>query len=131
MTIKEVEEATGLSRSNIRFYEKEDLIRPGRNVKNGYRDYSREDIDMIKKIAYLRTLDISVEEIGKIISGEISLINVVKKQRDVLTKQIEDMENALELCERMLKSKDINFEKLDVEAFIPDMDGHWRGTEAF
>lgn len=125
MTIKEVEEATGLSRSNIRFYEKEDLIRPGRNVKNGYRDYSREDIDKIKKIAYLRTLDISVEEIGKIISGEISLINVVKKQRDVLTKQIEDMENALELCERMLKSKDINFEKLDVEAFIPDMDGHW------
>ena len=32
MTIKEVEERTGLTRSNIRFYEKEKLIEPSRNV---------------------------------------------------------------------------------------------------
>ena len=31
MTIKDVEERTGLSRSNIRFYEKEKLIEPSRN----------------------------------------------------------------------------------------------------
>ena len=40
MTIKEVEEQTGLTRSNIRFYEKEKPIEPARNDKNGYRDYS-------------------------------------------------------------------------------------------
>ena len=33
MTIKEVEELTGLSRSNVRFYEKERLIFPSRNEK--------------------------------------------------------------------------------------------------
>ena len=43
MTIKEVEERTGLTRSNIRFYEKEKLIEPSRNDKNGYRDYSEKD----------------------------------------------------------------------------------------
>lgn len=31
MTIKEVEERTGLARSNVRFYEKERLIEPARN----------------------------------------------------------------------------------------------------
>ena len=31
MKIKDVEERTGLSRSNIRFYEKEKLIEPSRN----------------------------------------------------------------------------------------------------
>ena len=36
MTIKDVEERTGLSRSNIRFYEKEKLIEPSRNESNGY-----------------------------------------------------------------------------------------------
>ena len=41
MTIKDVEERTGLSRSNIRFYEKEKLIEPSRNESNGYRDYSK------------------------------------------------------------------------------------------
>lgn len=39
MTIKDVEERTGLSRSNIRFYEKEKLIEPSRNESNGYRDF--------------------------------------------------------------------------------------------
>ena len=30
MTIKDVEERTGLSRSNVRFYEKEKLVEPSR-----------------------------------------------------------------------------------------------------
>ena len=42
MTIKDVEKRTGLSRSNIRFYEKEKLIEPLRNESNGYRDYSEK-----------------------------------------------------------------------------------------
>lgn len=45
MTIKEVEKCTGLSRSNVRFYEKEKLIEPLRNEHNGYRDYSESDIE--------------------------------------------------------------------------------------
>lgn len=49
MTIKEVEEKTGLTRSNIRFYEKENLIFPERNEKNGYREYSQKDLEDIKK----------------------------------------------------------------------------------
>ena len=72
MTIKEVEEQTGLARSNIRFYEKEKLIAPSRNDKNGYRNYSEKDIENIKKIAYLRTLEISIEDIRNIISDKVS-----------------------------------------------------------
>lgn len=72
MTIKDVEERTGLSRSNIRFYEKEKLIEPSRNESNGYRDYSENDVENIKKIAYLRTLGISIEDIRNIISVKCS-----------------------------------------------------------
>jgi len=61
MTIKETEELTGLSRSNIRFYEKEKLIVPSRNENNSYRDYSEQDVENIKKIAYLRTLGLSID----------------------------------------------------------------------
>ena len=57
MTIKEVEEITNLPRSNIRFYEKEKLITPVRNPNNGYREYSEKDVNTIKKIAYLRTVN--------------------------------------------------------------------------
>ena len=67
MTIKETEELTGLSRSNIRFYEKEKLIVPSRNENNGYRDYSEQDVENIKKIAYLRTLGLSIDDIRNIV----------------------------------------------------------------
>ncbi|MFL8245929.1 MerR family transcriptional regulator [Clostridioides difficile] len=50
MTIKEVEEKTGLTRSNIRFYENENLIKPLRNERNGYREYSDENVEASKKL---------------------------------------------------------------------------------
>ena len=88
MTIKDVEERTGLSRSNIRFYEKEKLIEPSRNESNGYRDYSENDVENIKKIAYLRTLGISIEDIRNIISEKATLKDTLEKQYEVLKSQI-------------------------------------------
>lgn len=84
MTIKDVEERTGLSRSNIRFYEKEKLIEPSRNESNGYRDYSENDVENIKKIAYLRTLGISIEDIRSIIFEKVTLQEMLEKQKEVL-----------------------------------------------
>ena len=39
MTIKELETRTGISRANIRYYEREGLLSP-RRLDNGYRDYT-------------------------------------------------------------------------------------------
>ena len=94
MTIKDVEERTGLSRSNIRFYEKEKLIEPSRNESNGYRDYSENDVENIKKIAYLRTLGISIEDIRSIISEKVTLQKMLEKQKEVLKNQITDLNKA-------------------------------------
>lgn len=44
MNIKQAEVITGISKRNIRFYEKEKLIFPKRNSENDYREYSEEDI---------------------------------------------------------------------------------------
>lgn len=40
---------------------------------NGYRDYSENDVENIKKIAYLRTLEISIEDIRSIISWKSNI----------------------------------------------------------
>ena len=98
MTIKDVEERTGLSRSNIRFYEKEKLIEPSRNESNGYRDYSENDVENIKKIAYLRTLGISIEDIRSIISEKVTLQEMLEKQKEVLKNQITDLNKAKLMC---------------------------------
>ena len=43
MNIAEAERRTGLTRANIRFYEKEGLLKPTRG-ENGYRDYTEDNV---------------------------------------------------------------------------------------
>lgn len=125
MTIKEVEKRTGLTRSNIRYYEKEKLIEPSRNNKNGYRDYSEKDVERIKKIAYLRTLEISVEDIRNIISAKVPLAKVIEKQTATIQTQIEGLNKAKTMCERMLESGNISFDELQVDKYVADLDNYW------
>ena len=56
MTIKEVEQILNIPRATIRYYEKEKLIDPQR-TENGYRDYSDEDVELLKKIIILHFVD--------------------------------------------------------------------------
>ena len=129
MTIKDVEERTGLSRSNIRFYEKEKLIEPSRNERNGYRDYSENDVENIKKIAYLRTLGISIEDIRSLISEKVTLQETLKKQNEILKSQIMDLNKAKLLCEKMLDEEGIRYEKLQVEQYVTDLHDYWKDNQ--
>ena len=129
MTIKDVEKRTGLSRSNIRFYEKEKLIEPSRNERNGYRDYSENDVENIKKIAYLRTLGISIEDIRNIISEKATLKDTLEKQYEVLKSQITDLNKAKLMCEKMLDEESISYEKLQAEQYITDLHDYWRDNQ--
>ena len=129
MTIKEVEERTSLSRSNIHFYEKEKLIEPSRNESNGYRDYSENDVENIKKIAYLRTLGISIEDIRSIISEKVTLQEIIEKQNEVLKNQITDLNKAKLMCEKMLEEKSISYEKLQVEQYVTELQDYWKDNQ--
>lgn len=131
MTIKEVEQMTGLARSNIRFYEKENLIHPVRNGSNGYREYSGDDVKNIKKIAYLRTLGISIEDIRKLSNKEVNLYQILEKQRQILEHQISELENSRVMCERMLSAGEIiDYESLDVEKYISDLEDYWKDNRS-
>ena len=72
MTIKELEERTGMTRANIRYYENEGLLRPAR-LANGYRDYSEADVSALEKIKLLRQLHMDLETIRAVQSGALPL----------------------------------------------------------
>lgn len=126
MTIKEVEEQTGLSRSNIRFYEKKKLIQPARDEKNGYRDYTNENVCDIKKIAYLRTLGISVEDIYKVIHHEALLSEVIKSQKQLLEGQMSEVYKALKLCSKMAAEGNVEFDTLQIENYVSELPAYWK-----
>ncbi|MBO4361003.1 MAG: MerR family transcriptional regulator, partial [Eubacteriaceae bacterium] len=54
MKINEVEQAVGITKKNIRFYEDQGLISPVRDPTNSYRIYSTADVDLLLKIKLLR-----------------------------------------------------------------------------
>ena len=126
MTIKEVEEKTGLSRSNIRFYEKEKLIVPNRNDTNRYREYTEENVSDIKKIAYLRTLGISIQNIQKIINHEIILRDIICEQEKILDGQISDLQRAKKICAQMMEDEEINYDTLDIERYTKRLPEYWK-----
>ena len=65
MTIKEIEKLLEIPRATVRFYEKEGLIAPDRKG-NGYREYSEEDVEKLRKVIILRKIGILVNDINNI-----------------------------------------------------------------
>ncbi len=76
MTIKEMEEKTGMSRTNIRFYESEGLIQPNRR-ENGYREYSETDAQILMKVKLLRSMDVPLDQVKAAAFGEKQLCDIL------------------------------------------------------
>ncbi len=66
MTIKEVCQASGLTKKAVSHYEKRGLLQPAVEG-NGYRSYSEEDLERLKEISVLRGLNLSVADIGLVL----------------------------------------------------------------
>ncbi|WP_108988610.1 MerR family transcriptional regulator [Streptomyces coelicoflavus] len=65
MLIGEVARRSGVSARMLRHYESLGLVRPSGRTGSGYREYSRDDIRRIFHIESLRSLGLSLREIGR------------------------------------------------------------------
>lgn len=114
MKINEVEAAVGVTKKNIRFYEEEGLIQPRREPGNGYRSYSQEDVERLRRIKLLRKLDVPLAEIRTMLEGECSLAEGMFHQLERLNARRTDLEEAIRFCEQ-LKQEPGSLDELDVE----------------
>lgn len=116
MTIKEIEEASGMQRANIRFYEEEGLIHPERE-KNGYRNYTEEDLKILNKIKLLRSLHVSLEDIKAMHRGSQDLASTLEEHIAYLTTKQQDLEKSKYVCEKMQRDG-ATYEKLNTEQYL-------------
>lgn len=100
MTIKEVENELGITRTTIRFYEKNGLINPSRG-ENSYRTYSENDVSELRRIIILRKLGISVEEISKLLKGDTKLTDVLSDNLEKLNEQLKELTGAINMCKKL------------------------------
>ena len=98
MNIKEIEERSGLTRANIRYYEQEGLLAPARR-ENKYRDYSEEDLETLLRIALLRNLGFSLDEIRRLQSGELELAAAMRERSAALETEGQRLLAARNVCD--------------------------------
>ena len=114
MKINEVEAAVGVTKKNIRFYEEEGLITPGREPGNGYRSYSQTDVERLRRIKLLRKLDVPLAEIREMLEGQSTLAEGMNRQLERLSTRRKDLEEAIGFC-TLLRQEPGSLEQLDVE----------------
>lgn len=101
MNAKQVEQLTGISKRNLRFYEEKRLICPGRNPKNDYREYSETEVETLKLIRVLRMLDVPLEEVKLCIDGNLALDEIGKIQEKRLKEKQKKISVAIGFCQRL------------------------------
>lgn len=130
MTIKEMESICGMNRTNIRFYESEGLIRPARR-ENGYREYSEEDARTLQKVKLLRAMEIPLEEVKALCSGNGELREVLTRLSQTLDRRQLHQERTREAARQMLRAETC-FENLNPEEYLSLLEtgeASWRDDE--
>ena len=121
MRIQEVESLVGITKKNIRFYEKEGLLSPGRSVENGYREYGQAEVDLLTRIKLMRKLGIPLEEIRRMQTGPCTVSDSVRRHLVTLSREAENIRHATELCE-LLRQEDIPLAQLDAGRYLQEME---------
>ncbi len=115
MKVNELEKSLNISRANIRFYEKDGLLKPCRK-ENNYRDYSEEEVALLKKIVIYRKLGISIGDIKSIFNGNLSLDTAISQNINSINNEIAELTVAAKFCDEILK-KAVTNETFDTEHY--------------
>ena len=130
MKINEVEALVGVTRRNIRFYEKEGLLTPARNSQNGYRDYGEAEVAQLKQIKLLRKLGVPLDEIRRLQNENATVADGTRRHLISLEREQKNLEQSMVFCQRM-KDQEVKLSDLDAEIWLKEMESMERTGTTF
>lgn len=130
MKINEVETIVGVTRRNIRFYEKEGLLNPARNNQNGYREYGDAEVEELERIKLLRKLGVPLDEIRRMQRGDATVSDAMRRHIVTLEREQEGLIQSMALCSR-LKEEETRLCNLDAKIWLEEMENMERKGVTF
>ena len=130
MKINEVEALVGVTRRNIRFYEKEGLLTPARNSQNGYRDYGEVEVAELKRIKLLRKLGVPLDEIRRLQNENATVADGMRRHLISLEREQKNLEQSMVFCQR-IKDQEVKLSDLDAEIWLKEMESMERAGTTF
>lgn len=116
-----MERLVGVTKKNIRFYEAEGLLTPGRSSENGYRDYQPHDVDTLRRIKLMRKLGVPIEEIRRLQSGRLTVADAMRRHQVAIERETENLANARVVCGELAQAG-AALEELDAAAVLARME---------
>lgn len=108
MLINEVAKLCNLTKKAVEYYTEQGLICPN-ILENGYRDFSEQDIEILKQIALYRRLGLSISEIKRVLDNPDELKSILYKK----TLELEQEKAKNDILQRLCNGE--NLEKLEKE----------------
>ena len=71
MLLNEVIKEVGMTKRAIKYYEEKGLLSVKKD-DNGYRNYTKEDVEILKKISIYRKLSIGIDDIKKLLESKVA-----------------------------------------------------------
>ena len=130
MKINEVEALVGITKKNIRFYEEQGLLSPGRNAENGYREYGDTEVQILRGIKLLRKLGVPIEEIRQMRNGKLTVADGMRRHLVSLEREQRNLEQSMILCQELL-SVDGTLMTLDTVKILSRMEDLEKGGTSF
>lgn len=130
MKINEVEALVGITKKNIRFYEEKGLLSPRRSAENGYREYGSAEVETLRRIKLLRKLGLPVEDVRRMLAGELTVSDGVRRHMIELERERTNLEQAMTLC-RIMQAMDIPASEMNAGELLAQMEALERDGASF
>lgn len=130
LKISEVETMVNITKKNIRFYEEQGLLSPQRNIENGYRDYSEQDVEILQQIKLLRKLGVPIDEIRQILAGNHTVGDGMRRHLVSLEREKQNLEHSISFC-RNLQAMDVSISVLETDKLLEQMEELEKNGAAF
>ncbi|SFJ92976.1 MerR family transcriptional regulator [Thermoflavimicrobium dichotomicum] len=103
--IGEVAALTGANPKTIRYYDMIGLLTPTCVSDAGYRYYSTRDIWKLELILTLRYVGFSIKDIRKVLTGEVSVCQAIRWQKEAIQSQIRHLNDMMTILEQAQNSE--------------------------
>lgn len=117
-TIQKLGKMAGISTRTLRYYDEIGLLKPARVSSTGYRIYGKTEIDRLQQILFYRALDVSLDEIKKIInSPEFNVNKALTRHRARLLDKRNQLDLLIANVEKTLAAAEGRITMSDKEIF--------------
>lgn len=101
LTIGELAKTAGLSVDTLRYYEKEQLLKPTSRSAGGYRLYGRESVDQLQFIQQSKAVGFTLKETKELIELRVSTQGTCQEVHDVARARLQQIHEKIEQLKQM------------------------------